>query len=93
MVYTNSMGMSGDHDRQTKEFDALLSRTGLREPRFHDLLHTAATLMLLMLRDGLPVHVVSAVLGHSQATATLSVYAHVLSGANERTADTMERLL
>ena len=89
MVFTTSMGTSGDHDRLTKKFAALLSRTGLREPRFDDLLHTTAALML---RDGLPVHEVSGVFGHSQATATLSVYAHVLPGANERTAATVEPL-
>jgi integrase len=45
-----------------------------------------------MLRDGLPVHEVSAVLGHSQTSTTLNVYSHVLPGANERAAATMERL-
>jgi integrase len=52
--------------------------------------HTAATLML---RDGLPVYEVSAVLGHSQTSTTLNVYSHVLPGANDRAAAAMERLL
>ena len=43
--------------------------------RFHDLRHTAATLMLA---GGIPVHVVAARLGHATPTITLSVYAHVL---------------
>jgi integrase len=90
MVFTTSIGTLIDPDRLTKEYKALLRRAGLRDQRFHDLRHTAATLML---RDGLPVHEVSAVLGHSQTSTTLNVYSHVLPGANERAAATMERLL
>ena len=41
----------------------------------HDLRHTAGTLML---RRGMPVEVVSKVLGHSKASITLDVYRHVL---------------
>jgi integrase len=90
MVFTTSIGTSIDPDRLIKEYKALLSRAGLRDQRFHDLRHAAATLML---RDGLPVHEVSAVLGHSQTSTTLNVYSHVLPGANERAAAAMERLL
>jgi integrase len=90
MVFTTSIGTSIDPDRLTKEYKALQGRAGLRNQRFHDLRHTAATLML---RDGLPVHEVSAVLGHAQTSTTLNVYSHVLPGANERVATAMERLL
>lgn len=43
--------------------------------RFHDLRHTHATLLL---RAGVPVHVVAARLGHADPAITLRVYAHVL---------------
>jgi integrase len=62
----------------------------MHAPRFHDLRHTAATLML---RDGLPVHEVSAILGHAQTSTTLNVYSHVLPGANNCATVAMERLL
>jgi integrase len=58
--------------------------------RMHDLRHAAATLML---RDGLPVTEVSAVLGHAQTSTTLNVYAHALPDKNARVAAAMERLL
>jgi integrase len=90
MVFTTSIGTPIDPDRLNKNYKVLLARAGLREQRFHDLRHAAATLML---RDGLPVHEVSAVLGHSQTSTTLNVYSHVLPGAHERAAATMERLL
>ena len=55
-----------------------------------DLRHAAATIML---RSGLPVHDVSAVLGLSQPPTTLNGYSHVLPGAHERAAAAMDRLL
>ncbi len=47
----------------------------LRPIRLHDLRHTHATLLL---EAGVPVHVVSARLGHADPSITLKVYAHVL---------------
>jgi integrase len=41
----------------------------------HDLRHTAGTLML---RRGMPVEVVSRILGHAKVSITLDVYRHVL---------------
>ncbi len=41
----------------------------------HDLRHTAGTLML---RRGMPVEVVSKILGHARVSITLDVYRHVL---------------
>ena len=49
--------------------------------RLHDCRHTAASLMLA---DGVPVKVVSEILGHASPVITLSVYAHVLPGMAEQ---------
>ncbi len=43
--------------------------------RFHDLRHSAATLLLAM---GVHVKVVQELLGHSNITTTLNTYSHVL---------------
>jgi integrase len=63
----------------------------LRPIRFHDLRHTHATLLL---RAGVPVHVVAARLGHREPSITLRVYAHILddqaTGAAEVFAQAME---
>jgi integrase len=90
MVFTTSLGTAIDPDNLTKVYKAMLNRAGLRDQRFHDLRHAAATLMP---RDGPPVHEVSAVLGHSQTSTTLNVYSHVLPGGNDRAAAAMDRLL
>lgn len=58
--------------------------------RFHDLRHTAATLMLL---GGVPVKVVSERLGHASPDITLRLYAHVLPGMQKDAAAVMDRLL
>ena len=70
-----SLSVVGIHPETLSDrFDALVRDSGLPRIRFHDLRHTAATLMLA----ATPVHVVAARLGHASPTITLSVYAHVL---------------
>ena len=58
--------------------------------RFHDLRHTAATLML-----GRGVHpkVVAEMLGHSQISITLDLYSHVLPTMQREAKEAMEAIL
>ena len=58
--------------------------------RLHDLRHLHATLLL---RAGVPVHVVAARLGHADPAITLRVYAHVLDDQASGAATTFEQLL
>jgi integrase len=58
--------------------------------RLHDLRHTHATL-LLSRRE--PVKVVSERLGHSNATVTMTVYAHVLPGNQRAAAESFAALV
>jgi len=55
------------------DFAKVLQAANLPKIRFHDLRHTAASLML---NHGIPVLVVSKILGHSNTAITLSTYAH-----------------
>ena len=57
--------------------------------RFHNLRHSAASLLLA---EGVPVKVVSEMLGHSDVATTLRIYAHVLEGAQEQATSIMEKL-
>lgn len=52
------------------------SKKKLAKIRFHDLRHVHATLLL---EAGIPVHVVTACLGHADPSITLRTYAHVLN--------------
>jgi integrase len=58
--------------------------------RLHDLRHTHATILLTA---GVPVHVVSARLGHASAVVTMTVYAHVLPGSQRDAADRFAALV
>ncbi|HEU5378169.1 MAG TPA: tyrosine-type recombinase/integrase [Ktedonobacteraceae bacterium] len=58
-----------------KLFDQLLERAGLPHMRFHDLRHSAATLLLSM---GVNPKIVQEILGHSTISMTMDVYSHVL---------------
>jgi integrase len=57
---------------------------------FHTLRHTHATLLL---KDGVPVHVVSKRLRHSKIQITLDYYAHVMPGDDEIVADGFDSII
>jgi integrase len=58
--------------------------------RFHDLRHTHASNLL---RDGVPVNVVSRRLGHAEPSITLNVYSHVLPGMQEEAAAKVDEMM
>src|SRR5690606_19443965 len=57
---------------------------------FHALRHTHASILL---KIGTTVNVVSKRLGHANASMTLDVYSHVMSGMNEEAALNCEKCL
>ncbi len=75
-VFCTSIGTHLNPTRDIlDQLKLLLKKAGLPDIRFHDLRHSAATLLL-----GAGVHpkVVQEILGHSQISMTLDVYSHVL---------------
>jgi integrase len=59
-----------------RSFRKVLSQAGIEKPiRFHDLRHTAATLLL---RQGVHAKIVQERLGHANIAMTLDIYSHVL---------------
>ncbi|MDA1329686.1 MAG: site-specific integrase, partial [Chloroflexi bacterium] len=73
-----------------KQFRRLLKRAGLPKIRFHDLRHTAASLML---NNGVDVLVASQRLGHAKPSITLDVYGHLMPAMQNRAADVMDQLV
>jgi integrase len=70
-----------------RSFAPLLEKAGLPQIRFHDLRHTAATLLFL---EGVHPKFVQELLGHATIAITLDTYSHVLPSMGDRTAKAME---
>ena len=70
-------------------FSSLLKKAGLPHMRFHDLRHSAATMLLAM---GVPIKVVQELLGHSDISTTLNVYGHVLASMQQEAMEKLDHL-
>ncbi|WP_329562230.1 tyrosine-type recombinase/integrase [Kitasatospora sp. NBC_01266] len=73
-VFTRPDGSPIEGATLTRHFNALLRRATLRRIRFHDLRHSAATLLL---EQGVELVVIKELLGHAHIGVTATVYAHV----------------
>lgn len=89
-VFTTRVGTPLDPWGVIKAFKALLQGAGLPNIRFHDLRHTAATLLLA---QGVDPRTIMETLGHSQISLTLNTYSHVLPAMQRDAAERMNRLL
>ncbi len=90
-VFTNELGRPLDPSNvRLRSFRPAVERAGLPRIRFHDLRHTAATLML---GEGVHPKVVSEMLGHAQIGITLDLYSHVTPTMQEAAVQALEALL
>ena len=86
LVFCNIYGGFLDPAHLRQRFHKLLKDANLPDVRFHDLRHSAATILL-----GMGVHpkVVQEILGHSQISMTMDTYSHVLPGIQTEAMDKM----
>src|SRR6185503_19780996 len=75
LVFCTSVGSPINPSKMTDRFKTLLRRAKLPEIRFHDLRHSAATILLGM---GIHPKVVQEMLGHSNISKTMDIYSHAL---------------
>jgi integrase len=78
------------NDISAKMLRAILQKAGLPRIRFHDLRHSAATLLLSM---GVHPKVVQELLGHSQISMTMDIYSHVLPTMQKEAMEKMNSIL
>jgi integrase len=90
LIFPSIIGTPLDHRNLFRDFKELLKAAGLPNIRFHDLRHTAATLML---QQGIHPKVVQERLGHSDISLTLNTYSHVLPSMQEEAAEKMDEIL
>lgn len=88
-MFCNRRGCILNPDDLRKWFQGNLVKAGLPSMRFHDLRHSAATLLLEM---GVHVKVVSELLGHSTITTTLDIYSHVLPSIQRDAIDKLSNM-
>jgi integrase len=90
LVFPNSVGNPIDVPSLLQRgYVRIVKQAGLPPIRFHDLRHTAATLLLL---KGVHPKKVSELLGHASVAITLTTYSHVLPSLSRDTASAMDDL-
>ena len=91
LVFANQVGKPVEAGNMLhRYFWPLLERAGLPRIRFHDLRHSAATLLM---SRGIHPKVVSEMLGHSQISITMDLYSHVLPTMQGEAAAAMEAII
>lgn len=90
LIFPTSVGTPMDPNNLMKDFNGVLKQAGLPKIRFHDLRHTCASLML---NHGVPVLVVSRILGHANPSITLNTYGHLYHESTGQAAKLMDELV
>lgn len=90
LVFTDALGRSPRDTDILDQLHSALAGAGIRRVRFHDLRHSAATLMLA---EGISLKVISEWLGHSGIAITDKHYAAVTQELAKQAAAAMDRAL
>jgi integrase len=90
LVFADEFGRYLSPTTLTSALDRVLRQAGLPDIRFHDLRHSAATLML---SHGVHPKVVSEMLGHSSVGITLDLYSHVTPTLQREAAERIGKAL
>ena len=90
LVFPNTRGNFIELAKLWHMLDGLVKQAGLPHMRFHDLRHSAATIMLAM---GIHPKVVQEILGHSSIAITMDLYSHVLPSVQQEAAGKVNDVL
>ena len=88
-VFTDGDGDADDPHALYQTFGRFVRNAEVPTIRFHDLRHTHGSLLI---KDGVPVKVVSERLGHAHIAHTIQTYQHLLPGMQDDAASATERL-
>jgi integrase len=91
LVFTNRLGQATEPIVLHRDYKALLKKAELPTTmRFHDLRHSAASLLLA---QGVSPKMIADLLGHSRIGITMDLYSHILPAMRRETADAMDQIL
>jgi integrase len=90
LVFVAATGLPLDPSNVSHMGRRHLKRAGRPDLALHGLRHSCASLLLA---QGIEPLLIKEILGHSQVSFTLSIYAHLMPGAHRRAATAMEEVL
>jgi integrase len=91
LVFPTTIGTPLEPRSAVSDFKRILAKAGLpASVRFHDLRHSAASLLLA---QGVELRAIMHLLGHSSIALTANVYTHLLPSMKQDMADKMDQLL
>jgi integrase len=89
MVFTTRIGTLLDARNMLREYYRLRDQAHLPKIRFHDLRHSAATILKMA---GIPDQAIQKLLGHASVRTTQEIYTHLTPDGEKRAADKMEEI-
>jgi len=89
LIFATGNGTPINSRNIERDYYRILASTDLPKIRFHDLRHTAASLMI---NHGIPIVIVSKILGHSKPSVTLNIYAHCITEYQHEAAKVMDEI-
>jgi integrase len=89
-VFTSTVGTPLEPRRLDHEFKRLCDAAGLRRIRFHDLRHSAASILIA---QGVHPKAIQELLRHSSIQLTMDTYGHLFDEMQQETADKMDAVL
>jgi integrase len=90
LIFPTPTGTPKNQSNLFRQFKAMIEKAGLPEIRFHDLRHTAASLLL---NHGVPAIIVSRRLGHYKVSMTLDIYGHLIPEMQDDAARLIDELI
>ncbi len=90
LVFTSALGKTLHPDSFSEAFVNKVAEIDIKPITFHGLRHSHITLLL---KSGVPVHVVSARAGHAKPSITLDTYSHLLGGEDNDAAKQADAIL
>lgn len=90
LIFTTRNGTPIHPRNLLRDYKKLLHGAGLPPFRFHDLRHTAASILL---DQGIPVITVSRRLGHARASITLDIFGHLIPTMQNEVAELIDDLV